>query len=91
MLHGTRCFIYRGRGGSLPDASASYDPDDGDQLSFNWFHYEDMTATQWIVENEVSAVTIEPIDAAKCGSIVRITLPPSEKCAVDRSTRHPIG
>ncbi|KAH8890647.1 cellulose-binding protein [Thozetella sp. PMI_491] len=68
------------------DASDSYDPD-GDALSFKWFHYKDVTATQWIIDNEVKPVEFEDLDLVKPGRHVRAILP--EKCAVDPSAGLP--
>lgn len=67
------------------DASESYDPD-GDELTFKWLHYKDVTASQWNVDAEVVTVEFVDLDPAKPGRRVRAQLPPPEKCAVDMFT-----
>jgi hypothetical protein len=64
------------------DASGTYDPD-GDSLVFKWFHYKEVTATQWIIDNEVKDVEFEDLDADLPGRHVRAKVP--EKCTVDPS------
>lgn len=70
------------------DASKSYDPDEGDELTFKWMHYKDCTATQWSVDREVPDVTITDVSKAaegqREGSVVKVKMPPPEKCAVER-------
>jgi Protein of unknown function (DUF1593) len=68
------------------DASESHDPD-GDELTFLWSHYKDVTATQWWVDAEVMDVEFEKIDQED--SIVKVKLPQPEKCAVDLFSRQP--
>ena len=67
------------------DASESYDPD-GDELTFRWFHYKDVTASQWNVDAEVVTVEFVDLEPAKTGRRVRALLPTPEKCAVDMFT-----
>lgn len=67
------------------DASESYDPD-GDELTFRWFQYSDVTATQWWVEAEVSNLEIRELDVVQPGRAVKVKLPPPEKCAVEAFT-----
>lgn len=68
------------------DASESYDPD-GDELTFLWSQYKDVTATQWWVEAEVMDVDFEKVDEKDC--VVKVRLPQADKCAVDLFTREP--
>lgn len=67
------------------DASKSYDPDQ-DELTFTWFHYKDVTATQWWVDAEVATVRFSGVDGKVPGMIVKARMPPAEKCAVDMFT-----
>ncbi|KAF7197513.1 hypothetical protein HII31_01323 [Pseudocercospora fuligena] len=64
------------------DATGTYDPD-GDQLTYRWFQYKDVTATQWWVDAEVQDVVFKDQNAEKPGLRVKVQLPPPEKCAVD--------
>lgn len=69
-------------GGSVVvDTDGTYDPDDGDSLSFKWTHYREPSATQWWVEAEVAELQIKKLDDE--GRKVEIALPPPEKCCVD--------
>ncbi|KAJ5197570.1 hypothetical protein N7449_008049 [Penicillium cf. viridicatum] len=70
------------------DASASYDPDPNDSLSFKWYQYKDLSASQWSVHHEVGELGIRPLDEA--GSVVEVTLPPPEKCCVELISRKAI-
>lgn len=67
------------------DASKTYDPD-GDDLTFTWYHYKDVTATQWWVDAEVAAVEFASIDEQSVGTVVRARIPPAARCAVDMFT-----
>ncbi|KAJ4299985.1 hypothetical protein N0V90_005233 [Kalmusia sp. IMI 367209] len=71
------------------DASATYDPDPSDKLTFKWWHYREPTATQWWVDAEVSELAIQPIDAEH--KKVAVTLPLAEKCAVELMSRQPVA
>lgn len=70
------------------DASKSYDPDTDDELTYTWMHYKDCSATQWSVDREVPDILIEDIsqsmEGKRAGSIVKVTMPPPERCAVER-------
>jgi hypothetical protein len=70
------------------DASETYDPDEGDSLTFKWWHYREPTATQWLVHFEVLPVTIEKLDAG--GKKVKIQLPGPESCCVEMFSREPV-
>jgi hypothetical protein len=69
------------------DATWTYDPD-GDTLSFKWWHYKEPTATQWIVDAEVSTLLVKYLDDE--GRKVEVKLPPADKCALDRATKKPV-
>ncbi|KXL42774.1 hypothetical protein M433DRAFT_159202 [Acidomyces richmondensis BFW] len=70
------------------DASHSYDPD-GDDIDFSWLHYKDVTATQGQVDYEVSSVEFHDQNPLVPGAVVKVKLPPAEKCAVDMFTGEP--
>ncbi|KAF2261225.1 DUF1593-domain-containing protein [Lojkania enalia] len=65
------------------DASKTYDPDN-DKLAFKWFHYKEPSATQWHVDLEVADLAIKKLNRE--GTRVEVTVPPPEKCAIDKST-----
>ncbi|KAJ9668654.1 hypothetical protein H2201_001296 [Coniosporium apollinis] len=67
------------------DASSTYDPDEDDKLTFNWFHYREPSATQWWVEAEVAELGIKRLDSE--GRKVEVQLPGPEKCAVELMSR----
>jgi hypothetical protein len=71
------------------DARRSYDPDEGDLLTFTWTQYREPTATQWWVDAEVSTLHIENLDDEIPGRKVKVTLPPPGKCAVNLHSRVP--
>ncbi|KAK4498221.1 hypothetical protein PRZ48_010878 [Zasmidium cellare] len=68
------------------DTTETYDPD-GDELTFRWFQYKDITATQWWVDAEVHDVAFVDQDPSKPGTKVKAKIPPPDKCAVDIFTR----
>jgi hypothetical protein len=70
------------------DASASYDPDPNDSLTFKWYQYKDPSASQWAVYYEVAELEIESVNEA--GSRVQITLPAPERCCVELISRKAI-
>lgn len=67
------------------DASASYDPDPNDKISFKWYQYRDPSATQWSVHHEVGLLEIKMLNEA--GSIVEMKIPPPDKCCVELISR----
>ncbi|KAI0600376.1 hypothetical protein F4775DRAFT_545560 [Biscogniauxia sp. FL1348] len=75
------------------DASATYDPDPGDTLSFRWFHYREPTATQWWVDAEVEGLAVaarhNDIAGGDDARVVHVTVPPPEKSCVDLFSRKP--
>jgi hypothetical protein len=67
------------------DATGTYDPDEGDKLTFKWWHYREPTASQWWIEAEVAELEIKKLDSE--GIKVEVTLPPPEKCSVELLSR----
>lgn len=70
------------------DASGTYDPD-GSKLTYKWWHYLEPTATQWLVNAEVSELQIKKLDDE--GMKVEVTLPSPDKCAVELMSRKPVS
>lgn len=70
------------------DASATYDPDPNDTLTFKWYQYTDPSATQWSTKHEVGLLEIKSLNEA--GSIVEVKLPPPDKCCVELISRKAI-
>ncbi|KAJ7314312.1 hypothetical protein DFH08DRAFT_716862 [Mycena albidolilacea] len=68
------------------DAEGTYDPDEGDILTYKWWHYREPTASQWWVDTEVAGLEIQEAGQGH-GKKVTVTLPPPERCAVDMFTR----
>jgi hypothetical protein len=71
------------------DASASFDPDANDTLTFKWWHYKEPSATQWHVSSEVASLSIQALD--KESRKVQVTLPLPEHCAVDFTSKQPVA
>lgn len=70
------------------DAFDTYDPDEGDTLTFKWWHYKEPTATQWWVDAEVEEVKFKKLD--QDGRKVEVQVPPPEKCALKFMTRRAV-
>ncbi|PKS08797.1 hypothetical protein jhhlp_003406 [Lomentospora prolificans] len=63
------------------DASATYDPD-GDHLTFSWWQYEEPSKSQTLVHwPAVPRLEVRPTNEQK--SVVKVTMPTADKCAVD--------
>lgn len=83
-------YIEQEAGSSITlDASATYDPDENDTLTFNWFHYREPTSTQWTTELEVVEVGIKMLDEE--GRKVEVQLPGPEWCCVELLSRKPLA
>lgn len=71
------------------DASATYDPDPADSVAFKWYQYMDPSATQWSTQHEVGRLEIHALNPAK--SIVKVTLPPPDRCCVELISRKAVS
>ncbi|KAK1590462.1 cellulose-binding protein [Colletotrichum navitas] len=70
------------------NASETYDPD-GDNLTFKWWQYREPSATQWLVDYEVSELGIEKLDPE--GKKIKVILPGPEKSCMDLISRQPLS
>ncbi|EOO01774.1 putative cellulose-binding protein [Phaeoacremonium minimum UCRPA7] len=84
---GTEPVAVRAEAGSVItfDASETYDPDQGDKLTFKWWHYREPSATQWAVQFEVAPLEIENLDTE--GRKVQVKIPGPDKCCVELISR----
>ena len=65
------------------DCSKSYDPD-GDELTFNWFQYREVTvSTMALIDPQVPDIAIENLDTECPGRQVKLEMPVADKCAMD--------
>ncbi|KAF2233799.1 cellulose-binding protein [Viridothelium virens] len=66
------------------DASETYDPDhpaSASSLSFEWWHYRDVTATQWNVDAEVPKLNATAVPGSN-GRVVSIEMPAEDLACV---------
>ncbi|KAH6988577.1 hypothetical protein EDB80DRAFT_865563 [Ilyonectria destructans] len=65
------------------DASGTYDPD-GDELSFEWHQYKEVTTgSESLDDQQVANLELESLDDQRPGRRIRVQIPPPEKCAID--------
>ena len=72
------------------DAGDSYDPDQGDKLSYTWTQYKEPSATQWQVGFEVAPLLITDLDPQVPGRKISVAIPSPGRCAVDLGTNKPV-
>lgn len=64
------------------DASKSYDPD-GDELTFNWFQYKEVSISTGLILQQIPNINIQNVDPHQPGKRVEIVLPPPEVCGIE--------
>ncbi|KXS94605.1 hypothetical protein AC578_7050 [Pseudocercospora eumusae] len=64
------------------DASLSRDPHER-ALQFRWFVYKEAPSASGLVAAQVPNIHVEPCDWTNVGKMVKVQMPPPEKCAID--------